>query len=270
MRSSSPRRGVELLEAHFASGGYARHRHDTYGISVTDYGVQRFYYRGRSEASLPGQVAILHPDESHDGRAGTAEGFRYRIVYLTPEVVAAAIRSLHGRERLPFVSAPVIGDADLAACVRSAFTAGAEPLAWDAVIVRLVRALMRHSAEREREAQTIDTSGLDRAREYLRSARHVVRSSELERISGLTRYDLTRQFHDRYGTTPYRYSVLRRLDFARHRLVTGTSIAEAALDAGFADQPHFTRMFRATYGITPGHYLALASRPRSSREGGDA
>jgi AraC-like DNA-binding protein len=215
-------------------------------------------------------VSILHPDESHDGRAGTTDGFRYRIVYLAPEVVAASMRSLLGRERLPFVSAPVVDDADLAECVRSAFTTDAEPLAWDAVIVRLARALLRYSAERGGVADRIDTSGLDRVREYLRGARHVVRSSELERISGLTRYDLTRQFHDRYGTTPYRYSVLRRLDFARHRLVTGTSIAEAALDAGFADQPHFTRMFRATYGITPGHYLALASRPRSRRQGDDA
>jgi AraC-like DNA-binding protein len=37
----------------------------------------------------------------------------------------------------------------------------------------------------------------------------------------------------------------------------GVPLAELALAAGFADQAHFTRMFRSTLGVTPGRYARL-------------
>jgi len=33
-----------------------------------------------------------------------------------------------------------------------------------------------------------------------------------------------------------------------------------ALEAGFADQAHLTRMFRAAFGLTPARYRALRVR----------
>src|SRR4051794_34762224 len=107
LRGVGPVGGVELLQARFASGGFGVHRHDTYGVGVTDVGVQTFAYRGALERSLPGQVTVLHPDESHDGRAGTEQGFGYRIVYVAPEQIAAAVCDLLGRPTAPpFVREP--------------------------------------------------------------------------------------------------------------------------------------------------------------------
>jgi AraC-like DNA-binding protein len=84
----------------------------------------------------------------------------------------------------------------------------------------------------------------------------VVRSAELEAITGLSRWELARQFRACHGTSPYRYSLLRRLAAARGRLEQGAAPGEAALLTGFADQAHFTRMFRSAYGVTPGRYVA--------------
>ena len=60
-----------------------------------------------------------------------------------------------------------------------------------------------------------------------------------------------------YGTSPHRYALLRRLDFARSQLRDGMPLAELALSAGFADQAHFTRMFKSAYGMTPGRYAHI-------------
>ena len=95
--------------------------------------------------------------------------------------------------------------------------------------------------------------------------RAVVRSAELEAVTGLDRYELARQFRASYGTSPYRYSLMRRLDFARSRLGDGTPLAELALAAGFADQAHFTRMFRSAFGLTPGRYARLRSAQARAR-----
>ena len=50
-----------------------------------------FDYRGRAHASTPGQVVVPYPDEVHEGRAGTAEGFGYRIVYVETALTAPTL-----------------------------------------------------------------------------------------------------------------------------------------------------------------------------------
>lgn len=41
---------------------------------------------------------------------------------------------------------------------------------------------------------------------------------------------------------------------ARGLLTDGLAPADAAASAGFADQAHFNRWFKRTYGITPGTF----------------
>jgi len=116
----------------------------------------------------------------------------------------------------------------------------------------------RRGAERPALSRHLDVRVLERAREFLDTERtRVVRSTELEAITGLTRYDLARQFRIMFGTSPYRYLVMRRLEFARQRLHHERPLVEIACDAGFADQAHFTRAFKAAFGLTPARYRAL-------------
>jgi hypothetical protein len=103
--------GIERMEAHLHGQAFSRHRHDTYAIGMTFSGVQRFYFRGEQWHCLPGQCHILHPDEAHDGGAGTDAGFGYRIVYVDPALVLQAL----GGQALPFVAQPVVDMARLPA-----------------------------------------------------------------------------------------------------------------------------------------------------------
>src|SRR5262249_61510636 len=101
LASSTPVEGVELFRASLTDEVYQKHRHDTYAVGVTDRGVQVFDYRGSARVSTRGQVVVLYPDEVHDGRAGTGEGFGYRIVYVQPAHLAKALRVLRGGPRPP-------------------------------------------------------------------------------------------------------------------------------------------------------------------------
>lgn len=262
--ATGPVDGVELFRARLRGRPFSRHRHDVYAIGVTEEGVQAFAYRGAAERSLPGQVFVLHPDEPHDGRADGPGLFGYRQVYVSPDRIASALPALTRRPGpLPF-AAPVTDDPILARVVRTAFARAPEPLALDTLVLQLAEGLLRCSATGLTGTLRcrVDLPAVERGRDFLRSRLTIVQSSEVEAVTGLDRYQFARQFRAVYGTSPYRYSVMRRLDVARGWLRDARPLAETALEAGFADQAHFTRTFKAAFGMTPGRYVKLcAARP---------
>ena len=264
--STRPVDGVELFRAGFAGEAYQKHRHDTYAVGLTDWGVQIFDYRGAARVSTPGRVIVLYPDEVHDGRAGTEGGFEYRIVYVAPSHLVEALRVLRGRPYpLPFVGEAVVTNARLSQAVEGAFRAPLESLAVDSLVVELAGGLMagERGGGRPTIPQRIDVPVIERARQFLDAERaRVVHSTELESVTGLTRYDLARQFRIMFGTSPYRYLLMRRLDFARERIHRQRPLVEVACDAGFADQAHFTRAFKSAFGLTPARYRMLRAGPK--------
>jgi AraC-like DNA-binding protein len=250
--------GVELFAARLRGHPYGRHRHDVYAVGVTEEGLQAFDYRGAVRRSGPGQLFVLHPDEPHDGRADGSRPFGYRQVYVSPDRIAAALRALSGRlTSLPFAP-PVTDDPHLARVVRAAFAHPSEPLALDALVLDLALGLRRLAGPVRAPRGGVDLSAVERGREYLRSRLSVVQSAEVEQVTGLDRYQFARQFRAVHGTSPYRYSLLRRVDATRTWLRDARPLADAAHEAGFADQAHFTRTFKAAFGMTPGRYARLS------------
>jgi AraC family transcriptional regulator len=60
-------------------------------------------------------------------------------------------------------------------------------------------------------------------------------------------------FKQTLGAPPHRYLMHLRLERARRMLAEpGASLSDVALRAGFADQAHFTRLFKRHFGMTPG------------------
>ena len=95
---------------------------------------------------------------------------------------------------------------------------------------------------------------LNRAIEYI-EARFTTDISILDiaGAAGLSQTQLTRAFRLATGKTPYSYVIDRRLDHAVALLrSTDLPIAFIALEAGFTDQAHLTRLCRARLGKTPG------------------
>jgi AraC-like DNA-binding protein len=249
---------IERIEARFHGQGFEPHRHDTYAIGVTLTGVQTFHYRGSARASLPGKVIVLHPDELHDGSAGTEDGLRYRMLYLPPERLIEAT----GTASLPFVRDPVLADDEFRQCLAEALNdLEAEPqdLLLDDLIARLSTSLWRHAdVHGPSNSRSLSRQAVLRCRDYLQE--HCVRlvsSEELESVSGLDRYTTARQFRKLLGTSPHRYLLMRRLDRSKALMTAGGSLADVAADAGFADQAHFTRHFKKTFGMTPGRWMTL-------------
>lgn len=75
---------------------------------------------------------------------------------------------------------------------------------------------------------------------------------ELSAVVRLSTSHFLRAFKRAAGETPHKYIVQRRLQRARHlMLTTDIALVEIALASGFADQSHFCRIFRQSCGESP-------------------
>lgn len=262
VRHAATQTGLPRIEAYFRSHGYAPHRHDTYAIGRTLAGVQSFRYGREHRHSLPGQSIVLHPDELHDGHAGTGEGFRYRMVYVPP----ALLQPMLGGRPLPFLAGGITADPRLAAPLDTllhGLDGPLAPLQEEDALFDLARALsaVAHAPTRGRR-RLCDWQAAERARQYLHDhldTTETLTLADLERASGQDRWRLSRDFRALYGTSPYRYGVLRRLDRVRALIVQGTPAAEAALATGFFDQSHMTRHFTQAFGMPPARWARMQS-----------
>ncbi len=167
--------------------------------------MQTFAYRGERRFSQPGKIIVLHPDELHDGAAGTEDGLVYRMLYVPPDLIAAALPRAN---TLPFVSRPVIEDTMLAAALAEALhnlASEPEDLQLDDILMRIAAGLSRHAQDRAPKFLN-DERAIAMAADYLRAhATETVSSVTLERLTGFDRYTLARQFRRRMGTSPHRF-----------------------------------------------------------------
>jgi AraC-like DNA-binding protein len=178
-------------------------------------------------------------------------GFGYRMLYIEP----SRIRDALDVASLPFVPEIVFDDAALAHTILAAFEyfpRSLPELESDALVTRIADHLMRRSDAKRRSQKFIASRRLmRRVRPFLdEEFMRPVSSAELESLTSLSRYAIARHFRTCYGTSPYRYLVMRRLAEARRQIVQGVPIVTAAIDLGFADQSHLTRCFHQIVRIT--------------------
>jgi AraC-like DNA-binding protein len=113
------------------------------------------------------------------------------------------------------------------------------------------------SGERPGKPASLQLTALFRVRDLIAADPATPHPVErLERVSGLDRWALARQFRAAFGTSLRSFRTMRQLDQLRRMIRTGKPLAEAALSAGFADQSHMSRMFKRTYGLTPAKWAA--------------
>lgn len=125
----------------------------------------------------------------------------------------------------------------------------AAPLAIEGLLLEILA-----GASRERELRLTGTMPrwLTEARDYLHDPGQVESLGQLAAAVGVHPVTLARGFRKAYGCTVGAYlRWLRVARAARELAETDTPLAEIALAAGFADQSHFSNVFRRETGLSP-------------------
>ena len=90
----------------------------------------------------------------------------------------------------------------------------------------------------------------------IKRARGKTRIDDLMKSIPLSRDPFEKRFRRTIGTSPKQFSRIIRLRHVIERLPQGNNLADAALDAGYFDQAHFSKDFKSFTGRTPGEFLS--------------
>lgn len=199
------------------------HFHNETQITIVLSGARRFLVRGRTLTIQAGQFLVIPAGLPH--RADSTErsvGHGVNI-YLNRETSAGE---------------PIFGQLD------STWTSGGQ-LDFRVITERILNSAC--SPADEHRVHTTPASVLEGSGPF-------DNLSDIARRHGLTREAFSRGVTRQLGMPPHRYRIVDRLNLGRQRLRSGESVATIATELEFADQSHFTRLFRSTFGTTPGRY----------------
>ena len=261
-RRPAHRAGIELYRAHIVRHAFEPHTHDAYGLGAIEAGVERFRYRGSEHLAPADTLVLMNPDELHTGRAETAQGWRYRMLYLD----AAVLDTLTGEPGWWFADA-VGRDPQRARRVggvlQALWSAQHEPLAFDSALALLVDAL-RPSARVPQALRPDGRQRFARVVEFMRAnLAERVTLDALAAVAGLSPFHFLREFRRAHDATPQQMLMALRLFDAKQRLAHGEAPAQVAAAVGLTDQAHLTRAFARRYGVAPGRYQQqLGTRPK--------
>ena len=255
---------LPFIEARSIADGrevcYTRHSHEHFSIGAITAGRSTYVHEQASCEVATGTVVLMNPGDVHACNPIDDQPWSYLMLYVDTPWLTDLQHQLGFAAELDYRPFACTHTAD-----RTLFD-GLNQL-YELLLDAQASTLQKHSGAvafftegqiRLNPAQVMldePNSKLERAAEYIRE--HCTQALKLEDIctaAELSASYLIRAFKQQYGMTPHAYLVNRRIQFARQQLRQGRLIADVALDAGFADQAHFQRVFKQHLAATPGQY----------------
>lgn len=125
-----------------------------------------------------------------------------------------------------------------------------------ALAARLVQNYAVSKPALEFKANGLSQSQLERVIDYVKAnLTQDLSILDLATLTGMSESHFSRSFKQSMGIAPYQYLIQQRVERAKQLLKErSNAISTIALDCGFANQTHLTRVFRQMTGITPKAY----------------
>lgn len=254
-------RDLGMLKARFTRHRYDLHTHPTYVIALITQGCERVRIGSQTVVAPSGTVLIVNPEVWHDGEAGADAGWAYRTFYPSVPLMSTVAAEL-GQDRAPLFSQAITDDSDLVQAVGMAHhgsTSGDATSAETSMLIALRKLILRYGDWGGRQREAVESFG---SRTRLSIYEQVIEDNlsaelDLQRLAqaaGVTRFQVIRDFRKLVGLTPAAFIRDRKLRRANLLIQQGSSLADAAFAAGFSDQSHLSRIFRAAHGMTPGMF----------------
>lgn len=256
--------GVEARSSTYTKKAFRTHTHRECIVSLVESGGTCFSLEGTLHTARAGHMVVIGAGLPHACNPDPGTGISYRLLAFAPGWLAGAAPD----NRAPRFPNPVLHDPELYAAwieLHEAFVWGAPSVDKQALLMACLRGLVSRHAQAEQEScapgnPAAAHPAIQQVRAHLEAnPGRFEPLDELARMAGLSPHHFLRVFKAATGLPPHAFQLQQAVEHAKTLLAGGMPISQAALDAGFADQSHFSRCFREFTGATPRQYLT--SRP---------
>lgn len=233
------------------SHAFRKHAHEEYSVALVTGGESLFRFVDEEFHIRKGQLVVIGPGIVHQCSPECVAEWSFYMLHVTAAWIQAAgfdmkaipafsIRDLQNEEfyRLETHFRQVCENIEDA----------------EENIVMLAEAAFTHPEVKDIERTDFDSEEpklQDICEEIRARFNETITLDELAQKAGIDRYTLIRRFGRQFNTTPHSWQIMLRVNEAKRLLENGKNITEAALEVGFYDQSHFTKIFKETFGVTP-------------------
>lgn len=236
---------------------------DAYEIVFVRGGLFRVTMDGRKFVATRNEMLLLAPGDVYRIDHPVAGGDSCTVISLSSALFEdLEIDSTHRPN--PFMQHRALSDPRSYAMHLSllrALRVGSDRVCIEELVSRIAMSVASSAPQ-----FTAGTSTIQRVQELL--AVHSNRKltlTALARLSGLSRFHLSRSFKAATGLPIHRYLIRLRLRDALYRLEAGEDdLTRLALDVGYSNHAHFTSAFGQEFGISPSEYRSLAREQRTA------
>ncbi|MEO8406984.1 MAG: helix-turn-helix transcriptional regulator [Oxalobacteraceae bacterium] len=248
---------IEVVRARMGPCGLGEHFHDKWSIGLILQGVCRFHSGNRQYEVMAAELFMIPPYEVHKCAAASSD-VMYQVMYISDDRLAAIAPHL------------------------KQFVAGSS-VRLKLLPAFLFRLLQQITGEEKDDAVLNDSfrqldlffcngalSCQPKSRHPLQNILHLgweqaINLGEAEQTTRYSRWHAVRTFQQHIGLSPRLYLRQLRALKARYMLQQGRPLAEVANALHFADQAHFSRVFKSVFGVPPGK-LQRVMLGKSSRK----
>lgn len=256
--------GMRLFEAAYPAGlTIPTHRHRNFGLSLLLSGESRERYADAELACARGHLKVQPADVSHGNSYGVA-GARLFVAELDAGWVQRMGSQADGL-RIP----RVLRHPQLElAMVRLRHASRTADVAAPATIEALLRELVVRVTAPARARRAGPEQWLRATRDHLHAHfGSTIRLDELANRAGVHPMHLAAAFRGRYGLSVGRYlRAIRIMEACRRLSETDEPLGRVAVATGFSNQPHLTRFFSRSVGVTPARFRRAFRRDQVVRD----
>ncbi len=254
---------VEAKQAHNSEACYDKHSHASLSFGVVYHGQARYFNQNQNHAISAGCFVLMNPHAIHACNPIDQSQWSYRMLFVDTHWLdqAGFGHNNDARTWQNYFSQCLSTDIAL----YQAFNLLFKCFLHSNSILEKEESLSLFIALIFQKLEKKTLSSLDNANH---NSQHIIRAAdyisehctqklslkEISDIAHLSHFHFIRAFKQYFHLTPHAFLLNKRIQYAQTLLKQGHSIAESALISGFADQAHFSRVFKKQVALTPAQY----------------
>lgn len=245
--------GIDAMEI-CSDRTFPRHTHDEFGLGyIISGGQESWSGRGLVEARA-NNIITVNPGEVHDGIGCAGKPRHWRMLFIKPEILASLTeRPISNIEFCQPVVSRFTSNNALKSALQTITDINADIDECEQLLMLACAQLLQGTDAEKTAPPGKPSTAVTLLLEQIQDSWNMPLSlDDMAETVKLSRYQTLRHFQKQMGMTPHAWLTQYRVKQAKKRLEQGNSLADTAIDCGFADQSHMTRAFKRQFGISPG------------------